>query len=59
MGVAKVVLETDALMTTQALQSDAFRLSAMDGLVHELKEFVSEEFTGARVLFVPRNRVLQ
>jgi hypothetical protein len=33
LGMDRVVLETDAMMVTQALQSTDFRLSMMGGLV--------------------------
>lgn len=55
LGIQKIVLETDALMVKQALQSSDFRLSAMGGLVHELKEHLVDEFTEARVVYTPHD----
>jgi ribonuclease HI len=54
LGVHRVVLETDALIVTQALQTTDFRLSMMGGLVYELKDLLATEFFEARVSYTPR-----
>lgn len=53
LGIHRIILETYALMVTQALKTADFRLSAMGGLVHELKELLAGEFSDAQVSFTP------
>lgn len=54
MGIHNFILETDALLTKQALQGGGFRLSLLGGLIHELKELLTEEFSAIQISHVPR-----
>lgn len=55
LGIHRMILETDAMMTVKALHATDFRLSSMGGLLHELKEMLAEEFTEVKVSFAPRS----
>ena len=54
MGIHNFILETDALLTKQALQGGGFRLSPLGGLIHKLKELLTDEFSAIQVSHVPR-----
>jgi len=54
MGIDNFILETDALLTKQAMQGGGFRLSPLGGLIHELKELLTEEFFAVQISHVPR-----
>jgi hypothetical protein len=59
MGIARVVLETDALTVKNALEGDDYRLSTLGGLIAETKHLMASEFVSCKVRFCPRvcNRI--
>ncbi|XP_066324105.1 uncharacterized protein [Miscanthus floridulus] len=58
-GISNLILETDALMVKQALQSEDFSNSLVGGLVEELHFLVTMNFSSFRCVSIPResNRV--
>lgn len=54
LGLHDVCLETDAQQVVWAVQGDEFRLSLVGGLVHNLKEIITENFVNFHVRYVPR-----
>jgi hypothetical protein len=59
MGIARVVLETDANLVKAAVDGDDYRLSAMSCLITEIKLLASQKFTSCIISVCPRscNRV--
>lgn len=59
LGISSIILETDAQHVVWAIQGDDYRLAVVGGLIHELKDMVSENFASCLVKHVPRdcNRV--
>jgi ribonuclease HI len=59
LGIGEIILETDAALVVEALLHNAFSLSMVGGVVHELKELLAENVISTQVKYVPRecNRV--
>lgn len=55
MGVTRVIVETDATMVKQAVQTDDYALDGVGGIVKELKEALHFNFVFYDVVYSPRN----
>ncbi|TVU49312.1 hypothetical protein EJB05_00620, partial [Eragrostis curvula] len=57
--IGNIILETDALKAQQAIETDAYRSTAVGILIEELKELLSLNFLNVVVQYTPRdcNRV--
>lgn len=55
MGMAQVILETDASMVKTALEGDEYRLSSMGGIVTEIKHLMAMEFSSCVISICSRN----
>ena len=58
-GMGHVVIETDSLVSKQALQSDDFRLASMGGLIYELKMLIHTSFISVSCVHVALDLVIQ
>jgi hypothetical protein len=54
-GVQKLILESDAMTVIQAVNSLVFDRSSASGLLWELKECLSSNFTRCHVAYIPRS----
>ena len=54
LGIQRVALETDAVLVKTALEDDAYRLSAMSGIVTELRLLLMTDFGSYKVGVCPR-----
>ena len=54
LGISKIVLETDASLVKSAVESNEYRLSALGGVITELRLLLMSEFVEARVQVCPR-----
>jgi hypothetical protein len=54
-GMTKVILEMDSLILKQALDSDAYRLAEVGGVIYELKSLIASSFTNFLCKFAPRS----
>lgn len=59
LGITNLIMETDAMQVVWAVQGDDFRLAAVGGLVHVLKEMLVDNFANCSIKYIPRecNRV--
>ena len=55
LGVQKLILESDAMTVIQAVNSSVFDRSSASGLLWELKECLSSNFTSCHVACIPRS----
>lgn len=53
-GISNLIMETDALLVKQALQSEDFPNSLVEGLVDELRFLVTTNFSLFRCVSIPR-----
>ena len=54
LGISKIVLETNASLVKSAVESGEYRLSALGGVITELRLLLMSEFVEARVQVCPR-----
>ena len=54
MGLSIVCLETDASMVKSAIEGDEYQLSALGGIITELKLVLLSEFRSWKTCFCPR-----
>jgi len=55
MGMAQVILETDASMVKTAIEGDEYRLSSMGGVITEIKHLMAMEFSSCVISICSRN----
>jgi len=55
LGLHRIILESDAYLVKIALEGDEYRLSALGGIVTELRLLRMSEFVDARVQICPRS----
>jgi len=55
LGVQKLILESDAMTVIQAINSSVFDQSSASGMLWELKECLSSNFTSCHVAYIPRS----
>lgn len=53
MGIAHIIIETDATLVQTALRGDDYRLSSMGGLITEIKLLMATEFASCRIVVCP------
>jgi hypothetical protein len=58
MGIAVIQLETDASQVKTAIEGDDYRLSAMGGVITEIKHLLASEFTSYMLSLNPRSVLL-
>jgi len=54
-GMGQVILETDAMLVKLALQDDSFRLSALGGIIWEIKTMAESSFNSISVIHCCRS----
>jgi hypothetical protein len=55
MGIARVTLETDTSLVKAAMEGVEYRLSAVGGVITELRQLMMMEFVVCRVSVCPRS----
>lgn len=54
MGIARIALETDALMVKCALEGEEYRLSPLGGFITDVKHLMASEFVICKFSYCPR-----
>jgi hypothetical protein len=54
-GMSKVILETDSPILKEALDSDAYRLAEVGGVIYEIQFLIASSFTNFLCKFAPRS----
>ena len=55
MGMAQVILETDASIVKLAIEGDEYQLSSMGGVITEIKHLMAMEFSSCVISICSRN----
>lgn len=55
LGIAHLVAETDATMVQEAIQGEDYRLSAMGGIITEIKHLLASEFVSVSIVVNSRD----
>ncbi|KAL6606756.1 hypothetical protein ACP70R_042409 [Stipagrostis hirtigluma subsp. patula] len=53
-GITRIIIETDAMMVKQAIETRAFDNGVMGGLIKHLHTYIMMNFTNLQVVFSPR-----
>jgi hypothetical protein len=55
LGLQQVVLETDASLVKMALEGEEYRLSALGGIITEIRLLLMSEFISFSICVCPKN----